>query len=237
MAGRVTSRSSSGPVEPEVPGHAEVDARDAGHRRGRGEHHREERGHEDEEDRGRIADAEPEDGEGDPGQGREAPEEVHEGQERLRARGPNGRGGGPAGTPRTTARRKPAETRKSDAIASFTRRPLRSSWTRPRATAERVREERLREEPERGQSRPESHEDGGTGQGEERRAFRMWFRSWPGCREGGGEPVSALRQYGMRAKGVPPSGSPFRRRPDASPHSLVATRIRSITVGPAEARV
>src|SRR5262249_9386526 len=51
---------------------------------------------------------------------------------RARAEWPRSR---PTGTPRATARRKPAETRKSEAIESSTSRPLLSSWTRARATA------------------------------------------------------------------------------------------------------
>ena len=52
---------------------------------------------------------------------------------RARAECPSSR---PAGTPRTTASRNPAETRNSDAIASFTSRPLLNSNHTPRATSQ-----------------------------------------------------------------------------------------------------
>ena len=92
--------------------------------------------HEDQEDGRRIADAEPEDRERDPRERRQAAEEVDQSAATPRAgarrvadqqagRHPDERP--PAGTRRTT--------RNSDAIASLTRRPLRSSLTSPRATS------------------------------------------------------------------------------------------------------
>ena len=74
-----------GALDAEVARDAEVDARDVRDGRAGREHDREERRHEDQEDRRRVADAEPEDRERDPGERRQAAEEVDERQERLRA--------------------------------------------------------------------------------------------------------------------------------------------------------
>ena len=131
-----------GALDAEVARDAEVDARDARHRRAGREHDREERRHEDQEDRRRVADAEPEDRERDPGERRQAAEEVHQRQERLPRPAPSGRAARPAGTPRTTASRKPAR-RRGRATRSRRRpagrsRARRRGRARPRAGAGRA---------------------------------------------------------------------------------------------------